>query len=60
MQACKKWACFFDITGLYLLFIAHLCEKITRQSLQAIYQRKTQVRQKLSLAEAEDITTAII
>ena len=33
---------------------------LTRQSLQTIYQRKTQVRQKLSLAEAEDITTAII
>lgn len=33
---------------------------LTRQSLQTIYQRKTQVRQKLSLAEAEDITTAIL
>jgi len=33
---------------------------LTRQSLQTIYQRKTQVRQKLSLAEAEDITTVII
>ena len=33
---------------------------LTRQSLQTIYQRKTQVRQKLSFAEAEDITTAII
>ena len=33
---------------------------LTRQSLQTIYQRKTQVRQKLSLAEAEDITTSII
>ena len=33
---------------------------LTRQSLQTIYQRKTQVRQKLSLAEAEDITTAVI
>jgi len=33
---------------------------LTRQSIQTIYQRKTQVRQKLSLAEAEDITTAII
>lgn len=33
---------------------------LTRQSLQTIYQRKTQVRQKLSLAEAEDITTAIV
>lgn len=33
---------------------------LTRQSLQTIYQRKTQVRQKLNLAEAEDITTAII
>ena len=32
---------------------------LTRQSLQTIYQRKTQVRQKLNLAEAEDITTAI-
>ena len=51
MQACKKWACFFDITGLYLLFIAHLCKKITRQTLQAIYQRKTQIRQKLSIPE---------
>ena len=29
---------------------------LTRQSLQTIYQRKTQVRQKLTLAEAEDIT----
>ena len=29
---------------------------LTRQSPQTIYQRKTQVRQKLSLAEAEDIT----
>ena len=33
---------------------------LTRQSLQTIYQRKTQVRQKLSLDEAEDITTAIV
>ena len=33
---------------------------LTRQSLQTIYQRKTQVRQKLSLAEAEDITMAIL
>jgi hypothetical protein len=33
---------------------------LTRQSLQTIYQRKTQVRQKLNLAEAEDITTAIV
>ena len=33
---------------------------LTRQSFQTIYQRKTQVRQKLSLAEAEDITTAIV
>ena len=33
---------------------------LTRESLQTIYQRKTQVRQKLSLAEAEDITTAIL
>ena len=33
---------------------------LTRQSLQTIYQRKTQVRQKLNLAEAEDITMAII
>ena len=33
---------------------------LTRQSLQTIYQRKTQVRQKLSLAEAEDIITAIL
>ena len=33
---------------------------LTRQSLQTIYQRKTQVRQKLNFAEAEDITTAII
>ena len=29
---------------------------LTRQSLQTIYQRKTQVRQKLNLPEAEDIT----
>ena len=28
---------------------------LTRQSLQTIYQRKTQVRQKLNLPEAEDI-----
>jgi len=33
---------------------------LTRQSLQTIYQRKTQVRQKLNLAEAEDITMAIV
>ncbi len=33
---------------------------LTRQSLQTIYQRKTQVRQKLNLAEAEDITMAIL
>ena len=33
---------------------------LTRQSLQTIYQRKTQVRQKLNLPEAEDITTAIL
>lgn len=33
---------------------------LTRQSLQTIYQRKTQVRQKLNLPEAEDITMAII
>ena len=33
---------------------------LTRQSLQTIYQRKTQVRQKLNLAEAEDIITAIL
>ncbi|HBZ34312.1 MAG TPA: hypothetical protein DEO38_04335, partial [Bacteroidales bacterium] len=33
---------------------------LTRQSMQTIYQRKTQIRQKLNLAEAEDITTAII
>ena len=33
---------------------------LTRQSLQTIYQRKTQVRQKLNLAEGEDITTAIV
>ena len=32
---------------------------LTRQSLQTIYQRKTQVRQKLGLAEGEDITSAI-
>lgn len=32
---------------------------LTRQSLQTIYQRKTQVRQKLSLAEAEDITASM-
>jgi len=29
---------------------------LTRQSLQTVYQRKTQVRQKLGLAEGEDIT----
>jgi len=28
---------------------------LTRQSLQTIYQRKTQVRQKLSLADGDDI-----
>ncbi len=33
---------------------------LTRQSLQTIYQRKTQVRQKLNLPEAEDITMAIV
>ena len=33
---------------------------LTRQSMQTIYQRKTQIRQKLNLAEAEDITMAII
>ena len=33
---------------------------LTRQSLQTIYQRKTQIRQKLGLQEGEDITTAII
>ena len=33
---------------------------LTRQSLQTIYQRKTQIRQKLNLAEAEDIATAIV
>ena len=33
---------------------------LTRQSLQTIYQRKTQVRQKLSLAEAEDITASLL
>ena len=33
---------------------------LTRQSLQTIYQRKTQVRQKLSLAEAEDITASML
>lgn len=33
---------------------------LTRQSLQTIYQRKTQVRQKLNLPEAEDITMAIL
>ena len=33
---------------------------LTRQSLQTIYQRKTQVRQKLSLAEAEDITSSML
>ena len=32
---------------------------LTRQCLQTIYQRKTQVRQKLSLAEAEDITASM-
>ncbi len=33
---------------------------LTRQSLQTIYQRKTQIRQKLNLPEAEDIATAIL
>ena len=33
---------------------------LTRQSLQTIYQRKTQVRQKLSLPEAEDITSIML
>lgn len=33
---------------------------LTRQSMQTIYQRKTQIRQKLNLAEAEDITMAIL
>ena len=33
---------------------------LTRQSLQTIYQRKTQIRQKLNLAEGEDITTSIV
>ena len=33
---------------------------LTRQSLQTIYQRKTQVRQKLSLAEAEDIARSAL
>ena len=33
---------------------------LTRQSLQTIYQRKTQVRQKLSLAEAEDIAKVVV
>ena len=33
---------------------------LTRQSLQTIYQRKTQVRQKLNLAEAEDITASML
>ena len=33
---------------------------LTRQSLQTIYQRKTQVRQKLNLPEVEDITMAIL
>lgn len=28
---------------------------LTRQSLQTIYQRKTQIRQKLGLQEADDI-----
>ena len=28
---------------------------LTRQSLQTIYQRKTQIRQKLSIPEADDI-----
>ena len=32
---------------------------LTRQSLQTIYQRKTQVRQKLGLAEGEDIAEAV-
>ena len=33
---------------------------LTRQSLQTIYQRKTQIRQKLSLSEAEDITSSML
>ncbi len=33
---------------------------LTRQSMQTIYQRKTQIRQKLGLAEGEDITMAIL
>ncbi len=33
---------------------------LTRQSLQTIYQRKTQVRQKLGLEEGEDIASAVI
>ena len=32
---------------------------LTRQSLQTVYQRKTQVRQKLNLPEGEDITAAL-
>lgn len=32
---------------------------LTRQSLQTIYQRKTQVRQKLSLAEGDDIAVKL-
>ena len=32
---------------------------LTRQSMQTIYQRKTQVRQKLGLSEGEDIAEAV-
>ena len=33
---------------------------LTRQSLQTIYQRKTQIRQKLGLAEGEDIIEKLV
>lgn len=32
---------------------------LTRQSLQTIYQRKTQIRQKLDLAEGDDIAAKL-
>ena len=32
---------------------------LTRQSLQTIYQHKTQIRQKLSIPEADDILNYI-
>ena len=36
-------------------FSAKAINMLTRQSLQTIYQRKTQIRQKLSIPEADDI-----